>query len=620
MATYEELRGQVGREIMEVVELDLDFCTRTYGIAPCTAALGVTGDVKCFKTRASCQDPQNYSTSAKTYRFSLQSAEVLAPPSGSLTPEDYIAYPTLQAVSVSPAVVDLTSMGIRGSINVTIQDEPDNDLQTDPYLDTRTYDAYEQGTFWGKLLARNPFYNGRVLRYKVGFKDGDDWKFQTREYFIDKISGPDANGKVTIVAKDVLKLADDNRSQAPIANTGELLADINTTDLAATLTPAGIGDAEYSASGTVRIGDETMTFTRVADALTFTARATDGTTVDDHTATDGIQECLRFTDARVDDITFSLLNTYANIDASQLDTVGWAAEVDEWLQANLYTTLITEPTGVNQLITELIAQGLFYIWYDDIEKTVQMKAIAPTRDAVKTITDDDNILGNTMKVTDKEEARLSQVWIVYDILDPTGDKDKLKNYGKYIINRNPDAEGDDQYGDKRVKQIFSRWMTVNDSGIALAVGARLLAKFLVTPKKIEFDLDASDQSLWIGDEVNILTDSLQNFEGASELRAAEILSVKPKNGSKGSTYTYLAEETQFSGRYAYIAPDDMGEAEFERITESGDTRITNESDTRITELMVPNYSFASPADREAYGFICYDTGLFLDGTLAYKII
>jgi hypothetical protein len=43
---------------LDYFELDLPRCANTYGVAPCTAAL--TGDNKCFNSRASCQDLPNF--------------------------------------------------------------------------------------------------------------------------------------------------------------------------------------------------------------------------------------------------------------------------------------------------------------------------------------------------------------------------------------------------------------------------------------------------------------------------------------------------------------------------------------------------------------------------------
>ena len=615
MATYDELRAEVGREVNEVVELDLDFCTLTYGIAPCEAAIGVTGDVKCFNTRITCQDVNNYSPAAKTYRFSKNKGKILKPNANGTD----TARPLLMSVKISPTENEPSEgLGVRASITAVFKDETSNDVGIDKYVDERTYDPNEQGSFWGKLLARNPFYNGRRMRYKVGYFDESTGQLvtQTREYFIDKITGPDAKGKVTVIGKDVLKLADDKRAQAPFINSGVLDADINDSVLSATLSPAGIGDQEYAASGTLRIDDETMTFTRVADALTFIARGTDGTTADAHTADASIQECLRFTAEPINDILFTLLNTYANIEAGFLDTVQWQAEVDLWLSANNYTALITEPNGVNELITELIQQGLFYIWWDEIEQKVQLKAIAPPRTAVKSVNDSDNVLRGTMKVEDDEEKRLTEVWVHFGIKDPTGEIDKISNYKKLEISLDPEKESTDQFGDVRVRNIFSRWMSESDKGLAVQLGGRLLARYAEMPKKIEFELDAQDSDLWTGGDFDLTTASIQDVEGAQPTLAAEVLSVLQKK--PGSTYTYTAELTRFSGRYAFIAPDSINDntPNYELET-GGDYELET---TGEYQLETNDYSVATDAQKDAFGFICYDTGFFLDGTPAYKIL
>ncbi|MFO7477754.1 MAG: hypothetical protein R6X03_05330 [Methyloceanibacter sp.] len=48
------------------VEVDLDYCGLTYGQAPCLAALGVTGDRKCFNTVKTCQDRENFNRAPGT--------------------------------------------------------------------------------------------------------------------------------------------------------------------------------------------------------------------------------------------------------------------------------------------------------------------------------------------------------------------------------------------------------------------------------------------------------------------------------------------------------------------------------------------------------------------------
>lgn len=48
----------IGREPVQIVEIQQPLCANTFGTAPCTAS--GTGDTKCYNTRASCQDAANY--------------------------------------------------------------------------------------------------------------------------------------------------------------------------------------------------------------------------------------------------------------------------------------------------------------------------------------------------------------------------------------------------------------------------------------------------------------------------------------------------------------------------------------------------------------------------------
>ena len=57
----------MGRQPFQYVEIDLDYCANTAGVAPCTASQ--TGDAKCFNTYATCNDTANFNLTTKTYRF-----------------------------------------------------------------------------------------------------------------------------------------------------------------------------------------------------------------------------------------------------------------------------------------------------------------------------------------------------------------------------------------------------------------------------------------------------------------------------------------------------------------------------------------------------------------------
>lgn len=129
------------------IEIDVDHCANTYGVAPCTAS----GLTKCFNSLASCQDRLHFINSPVTLRFSKSSSHY---------PLSIDAIPSIKDVSFTPATISLgQDLGQRATLQVTFVDHPDSDTGPagDPYRTERCYDPYKQGTFWGKFRARYPF-------------------------------------------------------------------------------------------------------------------------------------------------------------------------------------------------------------------------------------------------------------------------------------------------------------------------------------------------------------------------------------------------------------------------------------------------------------------------------
>ncbi|MEZ5781152.1 MAG: hypothetical protein R3D70_05825 [Rhizobiaceae bacterium] len=208
--TYDTLRVKVGRRPITVVELDLDSCANTFGVAPCTAVLGPAG--KCFNTYGTCQDTANFAKVAKTYRFCTQT---------DLLPVGENLLPCLTKVELAPVQIDPKGFSVSGTVTVEAVDFPHHDRGVDPYWRDRAYKPEQQGTFFGKLRGRNAYVENRVMRVKEGYIAGDRTIYtRTRTYFIDRIEGPDANGKVRIIGKDPLRFADSEKAKAPDVSKG----------------------------------------------------------------------------------------------------------------------------------------------------------------------------------------------------------------------------------------------------------------------------------------------------------------------------------------------------------------------------------------------------------------
>ena len=129
-------------------------------------------------------------------------------------------------------------------------------------------------------------------------------------FVIDSTDGPNSNGEYKIIAKDMLKLADGDRAQAPVLSNGFLQAIILLEVDHSSFTRWASAMTNIHASGYVAIGGkEIVAFTRVADAMTIT-RAQFNTEAQDHAAGDRAQLVKVYTANSPDIIINDLLGEF----------------------------------------------------------------------------------------------------------------------------------------------------------------------------------------------------------------------------------------------------------------------------------------------------------------------
>ncbi|MGO6851589.1 hypothetical protein ACCS68_14435 [Rhizobium beringeri] len=572
--TYDTLRVKVGRRPVTVVELDLDSCARTYGVAPCTAAVGVTGTQKCFNTYGTCQDTANYSKTTKTYRFTSKS---------SFLPIGETVYPCIDSVSLAPVQIDAKGFSVSASVTVQLDDFPHHDRGVDPYPETRSYNAVGQGTFFGKLRGRNAYLENRVMRVMEGYVDDDRTIYsRTRTYFIDRMEGPDANGNVRIIGKDALRFADSEKAKAPAVSKGSLIADMNTTIDTLTLTPSGIG-ADYPDTGTVRIDDEIIRYGgRTGDMLTGLTRGSDGSTVDTHDAASVVQLCLRYTSASIPFILNDLFVNFAGLSAAYIPLTDWEEENATWLGSFTSTVLLTEPTGVKDLLQEIIASTGCDLWWDDIDAEVKFKVRArPLPSNLPPILNElEHFLAGSITVKDLPKERISQV-VMY--LSPTGAAIQLKpeNFRSVSIQVDTTGEGVNAYGTSNARTILNRW--VASLQLADEIGIRLLKRYKSTPRQVAFQIDAKDATLKTGDLVDVSSRLIQGVDGAPYL--IRCIVTESREVVAGSQYEYTVMQSDDTlGTAVLIAPDGT-----------------------------PDWTSATAEQKATYMYISNDLGLMSDG-------
>lgn len=558
------MADDIGREIIEIVEIDVDYCNLTYGVGACTAVLGVTGAHKCHNGYATCQAKAAFDKITKTLRYGSNV-------SGLPVDQAHI-FPALRSVSSRAAEINLsgvdpqsTALGKRARVSITLDDFTDTDLTLDKYAAERMtgaaqadgigYNPQDRGTHFRKMRVRFPYYNARALRTLSGYAGDPLSSYTTRHYVMSEWAGPDSAGRVKITAKDIFDIADTDKSVLPALSRGKLAADIG-SEVGATLTlePATVGE-EYEASGRVCISGEVARFTRSGDVLTLTARGVDGTTAEDHDAGDLVQECYRITDTPLAEAIHGVLTDTRGtnpIPLSQIDLAEWQDEAAGWLAGVNVSATVTEPTERKRLVGELCQLGAL-IWPDEVAQKIRFRAnrpIAPGETAYP-LTDDGSFIERTSMVSDDEDERISRVFFWHGMRDPTGSVSGASNMNRGAVGWNPEAEGDLEYGETRLQQISTRWLGRDgNDAVASTVAERLASRYRDTPRTFEGQIDDRDaRNLTLGDICLVTTPLVLDAVGLplpTLMQVRYIEHVVPGHRAKIKLQTFT-----FDGRFGF---------------------------------------------------------------------
>jgi len=523
-------------KLLTFVEIDIDYCSLTYGAAPCTASIPTTGAIKCFNSLKTCQDQENFANSPATLRFA-EATDYL--------PKTIRAIPSISSVSFRPSIVSLgQDLGQRASVTVKFKDHPHSDTGEgfDKYLADRPYDPFKRGTFWGKFRARQPYLTGRPMRLIRGVLGQALEDMDVRHYIIESFDGPTTDGSFTITAKDVLKLADEDRAQAPRPSNGFLAAGINSSTTSATLSPTGIGNAEYPASGFVNIGGkEVCAFTRSGNTLTLT-RAQKNTTAAAHDANERVQLCLVYSAQTPAEIIEDLLVNYAEVDGDYIDSTAWADEVDSYLDL-VYTTTIAEPTPVEKLCSELIEQAALALWWDDVAQQLRLRVIRAVPAAAEVFTRD-NVCEGSLTSNEQPDRRISSVLTFFGMRSPLEGVDDTSNYLSSALTTNTDAIA--EYGSDKIKIIYSRWIPFGGLTVAERLNGFQLGRFRDPPRRFNLDVfKYGNLTPILGAGYQLSANNLQDATGAQEIVPIQVTSLNPG----ADLYEVEAEEMRFDDTF-----------------------------------------------------------------------
>lgn len=452
-------------------------------------------------------------------------------------------------------------LGRRAFMSLSIGDFAHTDFIFDPYLSGRTYDPLTRGTFWPKFQVRNKYGKTRaIVRRYTGYDGQALSAMQRQSYVLDKVAlGRD---QVSIQCRDFLSLTEFRKTQVPAQSSGAL--DVALTDVATSLFIAGDVTNDYPATGTLRIGDELMTYTGrsydgVDDQTDFTGltRGTDGSTADEHDVDEVVQICRRYTGARIDDVLKELLVTDAEIPAQLINLARFTSVYDDDLNAYTLTTVISEPTGADQLIGEMAEDCAFYIWWDERTQKVDMQAIKPLSGVDYALTQENNIIGNSFSLMERPDERLTTVTMSYNPRDFAGDLGKPTNFKNAVLISNANASDPDQYGKlPQTRELFSRWLTTNAQITQTA--ARLSNRYVEVPLYAEMLVDAKDRAIWVGSFVTISHDYLVTDLGAIDASRRWVV-VEAEEVEAGHTQKITVTDITADGQIYVITENGIGD-------------------------------------------------------------
>lgn len=521
-------------ETVAYFEIDIQYCSLTYGVAPCQARLGTTGPAKCFNTLSTCQDQPRFTRSNfVTLRFGMNN----------LDDDPAIdCIPIMTGHQISPGRISLgENLGTRTSLSVSFLDVPHSDTGPgfDKYWRERPYNPYKQGTLWGKFRARQPYLQGRPCRLIMGFKGQTLAEMETRHFVLESFEGPNQAGQFSISARDILKMLDGDRSQAPRVSPGYLQGDIGPGATTASLAPANIGNEFYPTSGLMAIGGkEIVFFTRSGNTLTLT-RGQEGTTAQDLKAQDRCQMVLKYTARDVADILYDLMVNYAGVPASYIPIVDWRAETSANLQT-VYTRTIPEPTSVTKLVIDLVKSAALSVWWDDLTRKVQLRVLkaiveAPDLDARVQ-------LEGSLRYQDQPGKRITEIWTYFGVRNPLRPLTDPDNF--LSVERMINARAASFYAEDAIEKRFAPWIPQLARQTASRLNLLTLGRFENPPRLISGSVFRKGlvNPVILGDGVLLTDRFLQDASGAMERYPVQIVSINPM----GDRLNFTAEEARWT--------------------------------------------------------------------------
>jgi hypothetical protein len=413
---------------------------------------------------------------------------------------------------------------------------------------TSGYDPYSRGTLLSKWTARNPYKN-YPIETREG-KLGTPWyDLAVRHYLLTKLDPSGRDGTYRLTARDIFSQVDPKKAMCPKPQRGELQAAIGTGTGTFTLSPAGIGNAEYAASGFGCIGaKECISYTRSGDVITMTARGQLGTVAQSHAAEDKFQDVYSEVTQSPHHIAHRQLVLFAGFTERMIDLEQW--NIAGSAIAELFTRHIAIPTPVFDLVGELMEEARFTLVPNIATGRIDLiplRAAAP----IASLEEGADIIGDELTARQQDERRVSQVHVHYAPRDPTLDLQDPNSYRSSLLIPDFDAEGPTQYNAKAIRTVFAPWIPQFGRAAAESCGESIMQIYRDPPWEVDGEtLTSKLTNVEPGRFIQLTTEKIPDFTG---LAKASTLAVTMINRG--------AKRTRFNAQGVSFLTSSSGERE-----------------------------------------------------------
>jgi hypothetical protein len=491
-------------------------------------------------------------------------------------------------------------------------DEPDSDVGIDPYVTERTS---TQGTFWRKLLDRNPNYKGRSIQVYEGFTGIPESEFQLRfEGQIDNIRFAN-NGMVEVEGIDYI--GDLNRVKIPYDY--DIQIGFSVSSAAQTITLKGedvdvlnatTGSTYYLRAGSEIISFQSSNYDSTANQITNAGRGVADTPAGILAENEEI-EIAPYYEGNIFDVMHKMLvnsathilEPGAGISTVYVNTTKFEAERDFSVGATEVTVSgwVDETIKVSDAYFDLANLMDVKTWMgEDLKITVDRRIPNRPDRTYKKLTDDANIVVKTDSLNQNEKSRFTRSYLSWSY-KPVTDFDKGKNFARREALIDLSLESSNAYNEAILdvtRTRFFRQGVMSEAGQNRFVQnrqRRWMQNRRIAKPTIDVQLEYKDSDIKTGDFIRIGTDLFTDSLGNPVTTAT--CQVIKRNVANNKVKLTL--EKQQDTKAAFIADTSAG---------AGSSAYTAASEAQA------NYAFISAADSAS------STGAVMDnGDPAYLI-